>query len=296
MTYRERPTSVPGAVLWQRTAGPGSELIRILPDGCLDLVWDGDRLFVAGPDRTARLLRSRPGTRYVGLRFSGGAGPALLGIPADLVCDRAPDLEELWPAATARELAERIADAPEAGLEAWAIERAAARDVDPLGPRVLRMAAAGAPVSVIAGSLGVSTRHLHRRCLPVFGYGPRRLARVLRLGQAVAEARSGLPLAQVAAGCGYADQAHLSREMRALAGTTPSGLLREVGGGELREQVDRRAVGVEDDGVAHPPEGVPRPEVSRIPGLGELRPGGVHLRRGVTGERQGDPMAAPPWR
>lgn len=164
-------------------------------------------------------------------RFSGGTGPALLGLPADLVCDRAPGLDELWPAATAGALAERIAAAPEAELEAWAIECAASRDVDPLGPRVLRMAAAGAPVSVIAGRLGVSARQLHRRCLPVFGYGPRRLARVLRLGRAVDEARSGLPLAQVAAGCGYADQAHLSREMRALAGTTPSGLLRELGAG-----------------------------------------------------------------
>jgi AraC-like DNA-binding protein len=231
MTYRERPTPVPGAVLWQRTVGPASELTRILPDGCLDLVWDGRRLLVAGPDSTARLHRSSPGTWYVGLRLSGGTGPALLSLPADLVCDRAPDLEELWPAAEARALAERIAAGPEAGLEAWAIERAASRDVDPLGPRVLRMAATGAPVSMIAGRLGISPRHLHRRCLPVFGYGPRRLARVLRLGRAVDEARSGLPLAQVAAGCGYADQAHLSREMRALAGATPTGLLRELRSG-----------------------------------------------------------------
>jgi AraC-like DNA-binding protein len=37
----------------------------------------------------------------------------------------------------------------------------------------------------------------------------------------------GTPLAAVAAGCGYADQAHLSREVRALVGTTPSDLLRE---------------------------------------------------------------------
>lgn len=231
MTYRERPTAVPGAVLWQRTVGPAPELIRILPDGCLDLVWDGRRLLVAGPDRTARLHPSSPGTRYVGLRFSGGTGPALLGLPADQVCDRFPDLEELWPAAEVRALTERVAAAPEVELEAWAVARAASHDVDPLGPRVLGMAAAGAPVSLIAGRVGVSARHLHRRCLPLFGYGPRRLARVLRLGRAVDEVRSGLPLAQVAAGCGYADQAHLSREMRALAGTTPSGLLRELRAG-----------------------------------------------------------------
>ncbi|HEV3123042.1 MAG TPA: helix-turn-helix domain-containing protein [Candidatus Dormibacteraeota bacterium] len=229
MRYTERPTTVAGAVLWQRTVGPAPEVTRILPDGCLDLVWDGHRLFVAGPDSTARLHRSRADLWYVALRFSGGAGPALLGVPADEVRDQTPDLGELWPSLEARLLAERVAEDPVATLEAWAVDRAASSEVDPLGPRVLRMAAAGTSVTVIAERLGLSTRHLHRRCLPIFGYGPLRLARVLRLRRAVNESRTGVPLAQVAAGCGYADQAHLSRETRALAGTTPTGLLLEFG-------------------------------------------------------------------
>jgi AraC-like DNA-binding protein len=93
------------------------------------------------------------------------------------------------------------------------------------------MAAAGTPVAAMAERAGLSARQLHRRCLPLFGYGPRRLARVLRLGRALEAARKGTPLAQVAAGCGYADQAHLSREMRALAGATPAGLLQELASG-----------------------------------------------------------------
>ena len=49
MTYRERATAVPGAVMWRSTTlAPGPGLI--LPDGCLDLIWDGESLFVAGPD------------------------------------------------------------------------------------------------------------------------------------------------------------------------------------------------------------------------------------------------------
>jgi AraC-like DNA-binding protein len=93
------------------------------------------------------------------------------------------------------------------------------------------MATAGVPVAAMAEQLGMSARQLHRRCLPVFGYGPRRLARVLRMGRALDEARAGLPLASVAADCGYADQAHLSREVRALAGDTPMALVRELGRG-----------------------------------------------------------------
>jgi AraC-like DNA-binding protein len=46
------------------------------------------------------------------------------------------------------------------------------------------------------------------------------LARILRLGDALALARRGVSLATVAASCGYADQAHLADDVRALAGTT----------------------------------------------------------------------------
>jgi AraC-like DNA-binding protein len=227
VTYWERPTTLPGAVLWQRSVGPRPRADRILPDGCLDLLWDGERLFVAGPDSTARCHTSAGGTCYVGLRFSGGMGPALLGIGADEVLDRTPDLDEVWPGAEAHQLAERVAADPVAALETWAVTRAGACELDPLGPRVLAMASGQTPVAVMADRLGLSARQLHRRCLPVFGYGPRRLGRVLRLGRAVDQARRGRPLAEVACEAGYVDQAHLNREVRALAGTTPTTLRNE---------------------------------------------------------------------
>ncbi|MGI8752860.1 MAG: helix-turn-helix domain-containing protein [Acidimicrobiales bacterium] len=228
MSYRERPTAVPGVVLWEKVVEPGSEGARILPDGCLDLLWDGRRLFVAGPDSTARWHDSPAGTRYVALRFSGGAGPAVLGIPADELRDQTPGLEELWPPGETRFLAERMATDPVDTLEACAIERAASWQFDGLGPRVLAMAKAGLPVAAMADRMGMSTRQLHRRCLPTFGYGPRRLARVVRMGRALEMAQTCASLAQVAAGCGYFDQAHLSREIRDLAGTTPTVLLGEL--------------------------------------------------------------------
>jgi AraC-like DNA-binding protein len=230
VTYWERRLAVPGAVLWVRTVAAAPESSRILPDGCVDLLWDGRRLVIAGPDTTARWHASPPGTSYVALRFAGGTGPALLGVPADELRDQMVYLDELWPSAASRVLADQVEADPVAGLTSWAARRAAEQEpLEPLGSRVLTMASGGTPVAAMAARLGLGTRQLHRRCLPLFGYGPRHLARVVRLNRALADARLGTPLAAVAASCGYADQAHLSREVRALTGTTPSRLLQDEG-------------------------------------------------------------------
>jgi AraC-like DNA-binding protein len=210
-------------------AGAPGEVNRILPDGCVDLIWDGRRLFVAGPDTAARLHRREPDSSYVAMRFTGGLGPRLLGVAADELTDRTPSLDEVWPSAQARRLAEQVAAGPEGRLEAWAIERAAAIEVDPFGPRLADLAGHGASVAAMATALGYGERQLRRRCLDLFGYGPRRLTRILRLTRAVAATRAGLSLAEVAQRCGYADQAHLSREVRELAGTSPAALRGELG-------------------------------------------------------------------
>jgi AraC-like DNA-binding protein len=216
---------VVGAVLWQRKPDSAPVGTPIMPDGCLDLLWDGSHLFVAGPDTAARWHRSPAGTTYVALRFSGGLGPMLLDVPADELRDRTANLEELWPGRQVRLLTAQVEADPAAAFEAWVVKRAARCDQDPLGPRVLAMAKAGTPIAVMAERLCISPRQLHRRCLLAFGYGPRHLSRVMRFQRALEEVRCGVPLAQVAAATGYSDQAHLSREVRALAGTTPRGLL-----------------------------------------------------------------------
>jgi AraC-like DNA-binding protein len=222
--YRERPSGVPGVDLWERTAAPAGRAL-ILPDGCVDLIWDGRELIVAGPDSAARWHDSPAGAAYTGLRFHRGLGPALLQVPASEVLDLSPGLAQVWPAAAARGLAERVAPDPAAGLRAWLARAAGDRAADPLGAWVHALAQRATPVTRMADELGLSTRQLHRRCLPVFGYGPRRLSRILRMTRALDAARAGQALAEVAAEHGYADQAHLTREVTELAGTPPAALL-----------------------------------------------------------------------
>ncbi len=228
--YRERTTRVPLTVLWQRRtadrATPGR--LRILPDGCLDLIYDGATLTVAGPDPVARWHTDNAGQRYAALRLAGGTGPALLGVPADELVGRSVPLEDLWPAAAARRLSEAVAADPASALCRWLEGSDAVRDLDPVGPRLLTLARQQTPVARMADLLGFSARQLQRRSLAAFGYGPRRLSRVVRLQGALDGVRTGIPLAEVAAGSGYADQAHLSRDIRELTGETPHRLAREL--------------------------------------------------------------------
>lgn len=216
-----------GVVVWRRDVGPDPACTRILPDGCLDVIWDGQRLFVAGPDTRAREHASPAGARYAALRLSAGWGPAVVGVGADELRDRTVRLDQVWSPGAVRALVDRVAGGSVAALETWVRERAIAVPVDPLGPAVLALASAGVSVHDMARQLGVSPRQLHRRCCTLFGYGPRHLVRVQRLGRVLEQSLVGTPLAQVAHACGYADQAHLSREVRDLTGTTPTRLLRE---------------------------------------------------------------------
>jgi transcriptional regulator GlxA family with amidase domain len=89
----------------------------------------------------------------------------------------------------------------------------------------------GERVDELAAALGFSERQLRRRFLAAVGYGPKTLQRVLRLRRFLAE-RDVDGLAAAAVGAGYADQAHLARDCRALTGLTPGQLTR--GRGQLR--------------------------------------------------------------
>ncbi|MFD8788070.1 helix-turn-helix domain-containing protein [Kitasatospora sp. NPDC059599] len=229
--YVERASRVPGAVVWtKRAVGPtGADAAGpVLPDGCMDLLWTPGRLLVAGPD--TRAFRPGPGLTgpWAGVRLRPGAAPALLGVPAHELRDRRVDLSDLRPGAEVRRLTERIdaASDPAVALEDLALRlAAAAQPEDPQIRAVVAALAAGRSVAATAAAVGLGARRLHRRSLAAFGYGPKTLARILRMQRALALARSGVPLAETAARSGYADQAHLARDVRELAGMTVTALL-----------------------------------------------------------------------
>jgi AraC-like DNA-binding protein len=214
--YRESPPQaiLRGLVECAWVGASSGPAIQVLPDGCMDLIRMDGHIVVAGPDTTP-VLANRGARPYVGLRFRPGALPRLLGVPAaELVGSRIP-LAELRPVpperSTLTELAVALAsESPRSQTAPW-----------PLAAlhHVTGRLAAGTPVPAVADDIGWSPRTLQRQCSAVYGYGPATLRRILRFRRAVAMLSAGLPIADVAAGAGYADQSHLHREVREFAGT-----------------------------------------------------------------------------
>ena len=210
----------------------------VLPDACSDLIWEPGRgAFIAGPDTGPVRTDLKPGTVVIGVRFRPSAGGPALGVPLSELRDQRVDLSELR-----RRDAKRLPgtlDPDTAVARALDVAGALVADGDP-DPVATRAAVLLADPRVraedVAAEIGLSMRQLRRRCHAVVGYGPKTLQRVLRFRRFVSRIDAGLPsgqdaydLAALAAQAGFADQAHLTRECRALAGLTPAALARHRG-------------------------------------------------------------------
>lgn len=199
---------------------------RVVPDGCVDLVWLGDRLLVVGAD-TEPVVWETVGAPASGIRLRPGAAGAVLGVPADEVRDRRVPLSLLWPEVVDRSDNLEAAE-PSARLRLLT-EAVLHRKAEPdplIGAAVRRLALPGARVSTVAHDLGVSERHLNRRITTAVGYGPKFLARVARLRRLIAV--RGDTLADRAYAAGYAGQAHMTDEVRRLTGLTPVRFLEDA--------------------------------------------------------------------
>lgn len=144
-------------------------------------------------------------------RLLTGCEPALLRDRDEAAADWLPDEWQDWPRALSA-----LADDPQAQfawMQAW------------LAPRWQARRAEGD-----VSEEGVGTRQRQRRSRALAGLGPAQLQRLARIEDALArlKAGEGADLAGLAASLGYSDQAHFTRETRALTGLPPARLLRAV--------------------------------------------------------------------
>jgi AraC-like DNA-binding protein len=200
----------------------------ILPDGALDLIVAGDRVFVAGPDTHATYSESATGVVIHGIRFRPGRAGRVLGVPPEALRDQRVDLQDLW-GASGRIAVERLVENPQRLATVVAERLRSAPDADPaVDFAVDRIWHDQARSVDVMEQVGVSERQLRRRFTALVGYGPATFLRVARLQRArhLALKRPGDSLADLTYAAGYADQAHLSREVRHLSGLTARSLLR----------------------------------------------------------------------
>ncbi len=221
----------PRGVSFHELPFPGVPLILNL--GSPWLV-DGARLdsFLAGLHTRPTAVTGGRAFSCLELRLTPLGTRRLLGLPLHELTNRTHALEELLPGCA--ELTARVRETPAWGerfdlLEAFLAARLA--DTQPAPPELdwawRQLVRSGGRVRIreLATELGWSPRRLIDRFRDHVGLPPKAAARVIRLDRAVSALRGGAPrIAEVAAACGYADQAHLARELRELGGVTPSQL------------------------------------------------------------------------
>lgn len=188
-----------------------------------------------------------PAQTGVQLRLTWRGARALLGLPAGELAGDSVDLAALLGRRAAG-LLDRLAATPtwpqrfallDAELTALAARGPGDERVAPeVGFAWDRLDATGGllPVETLAREVGWSRRHLAARLRAETGLAPKAAARVIRFERACDRLRHGEPLAAVAADCGYADQQHLARDFRDLAGQTATSWRAERGltGGSRR--------------------------------------------------------------
>jgi AraC-like DNA-binding protein len=211
---------------------------RVLPDGCSDIIvglTDLSGATVVGTMRTAEVYSLSGSADLFGVRFRPGCGLPFLGVPLSEITDQRVPLDALW-----RDAARLLDDAaPAARLSHaerlltervghWLRDRRADDALATRAIALLRQSRGGASIRSVASALGVGERRLERAFDRDVGINPKAFDRVLRLRRVTRQIDAlvarNRPIAwtSVAFDAGYADQSHLIREFRALAGVTPA--------------------------------------------------------------------------
>lgn len=161
---------------WQfRQGSYAPQLVLVLPDGSVDLIWNDSEVFIAGPDRMANPASVAAGTTLTGVRLAAGVAAGLLQLPLHAIADQRVALETLW-GAQGRTWQHRLEDGadPLQTLLALCYQHAAPRDRQMAW--LFEQLTVGTPtrLSALTDALGISERSLRRRCQHAFGYGSTR--------------------------------------------------------------------------------------------------------------------------
>ncbi len=231
---------------------------RVLPEGTFELILNLEssprylyedetglqgtayrRGWLSGAQTRYLVIDATPGTSLMGVHFRPGGAAPFLGFPASELADQVVEMDACWGAA-ADALRERLLGATSPAAKFRVLEGFLRKRLDPdalarrevryLVSKLVQSAGCGS-ISSLARELGWSHKHLIDRFRKEVGVGPKRLCRILRFQQVLRtiESGKGVLWADLAAACGYFDQAHFIREFQAFSGLNPKRYLHERG-------------------------------------------------------------------
>ena len=241
---------------WHHRTAERVPAFRILPDGCMDLLFEAHPNRMGAADLRVIGTMTRAHTtgfpaRHLtfGVRFHPGmASRALRLPPAAELLDAHLTFENVIGAPAARRLRDQLNDSPTPANFIATIESSLGNPLpsDPAGQALawLTQNHGQVPIDELASAASLSSRQFRRICFQRTGLSPKHLARILRFRHAAQQAGRAplalLPLAnataptqareanrapdwaQIALACGYYDQSHLINDFRSFAGVPPA--------------------------------------------------------------------------
>lgn len=229
--------------LWVVRGAPGHGTELVLPSGRMQLLVNltggglGDfdlsgaplsrtgALALQGPTTAPRMLDTRQQAAVCGVGFRPG-GAAFLAPAADGLTGLVVDLAPFWPGCSGR-LLDGLCGADEPHrlldrLERLLADRLGGAVPDAAFARAAGMLARGHRVADVRAALDLSAHGLRRLFRARAGVTPKRFARIERFRRLVRRLPRRGSWAALALDAGYVDQAHMIREFRAFAGTSPA--------------------------------------------------------------------------
>jgi len=211
--YEERPSvSRFVDVIW-RTHDTSDGTYLAAADACWDMIFIrsefGNRSLLSGPSSTITPVPYRAGNRNVGIRFRRGS--FLTHVAATTMVDTTEQLPmptsesfllagQEWPMPTFETVDDLVAD----------LERRELLADDPVVMAALR-----------GDDPGLTRRSVQRHVAQVTGLTVNQIRRIVRARNAAERLARGDRILDVAHDLGFADQAHLTREVRRMTGFTP---------------------------------------------------------------------------
>jgi AraC-like DNA-binding protein len=233
-----------------------TEKERILPDGCVELVFHFGKPFnTYFSDQSCstqpwgfiitqmnHYIELQP-TQSIGLiavRFFPWGGYRFLGTPISDIHDKVIDVELLWHQQY-RDIHNRICEARSHKERLKIVENflysrlSLTQQEDPLVEQCLKEihhSEGQQTVQLLSHRYGISKRQLERRFMNTVGSSPKHFSRITRFLNASKrmrmQERPYTHLAQIAQDSGYFDQSHFIREFKGFSGMTPKAFLADT--------------------------------------------------------------------